>query len=143
LLTILVGAGLRWRVAADDGLEADCCTGRREAPLPAPSSEVYIRDLGPLAARVLEAVAPSPSCAPAFDGGTLPISLACLERALGRPVVAGLFCIGTCILKFASGFGMKMEYLTAKVRTLHSPIQGKTTTARRGSSNLGKGTTVG
>ena len=30
-------------------------------------------------------------------------------------------------LKFASGFGMKMEYLTAKLRGLHKPIQGKTT----------------
>jgi len=27
---------------------------------------------------------------------------------LGRSVVAGLFRIGTCIVKFASGFGMKM-----------------------------------
>jgi hypothetical protein len=108
LLNIPVGPGLRRRVEGDVGFEVGCGTRRRESPLPAPSSEVFIRDLGPLAAIVLEAVAPPPSGAPVFEGGTPPTSLACRERALGRPVVAGLFRIGTCIRKFASGFGMKM-----------------------------------
>ena len=108
LLNIPVGPGLRPRVEGDVGFDAVCGTRRREPPLPTPTSEVFIRDLGPLAARVLEAVAPPPSGAPVFEGGTPPTSLACRERALGRPVVAGLFRIGTYIRKFASGFGMKM-----------------------------------
>ena len=58
---ILDGAGLRRRVGGDVGIEADCDPKRRCAALPAPSSEVFIRDFGPLAASVLEAAAPAGS----------------------------------------------------------------------------------
>jgi hypothetical protein len=61
LLKILDGAGLRRRVGGDVGFEADCDPKRRCAALPAPSSEVFISDFGPLAASVLEAAAPAGS----------------------------------------------------------------------------------
>src|SRR5512144_63804 len=55
-------ARLRRRGAAGDGRATCCGCEPLDAARPAPSADVFIRDLGPLAARVLAGPAPAFSC---------------------------------------------------------------------------------
>jgi hypothetical protein len=62
-------------MAANDAFEIGCGCDRRWAILPAPNSDVFISDFGPLAGRILDATVSATSGAGAagvLDGGGFP-----------------------------------------------------------------------
>src|SRR5580698_3924087 len=101
---MLLGAGLRRWV----GTEAEPGAGRAldgRLARPAPSAEVFINDLGPLAASVFEGAEPAPWAFGLVIGGFAAAS-GLRGFGVGRSVVPGFFRIAKSVFsKIASSFG--------------------------------------